>query len=176
MITGGQDARVAKCAQVLGGIEAESCCGAKAPGPLSIPGCAYCLRGIFNHFQLELSRNPPKRLHVCTMTVKVNRHHRRHICRNHLQAPFYRIWIEIQGLRIDIGKYRTGSGASDGTCRSEKAERRGDDGIAWFHSGSHQPQPERVSTRCTTDSLTAAAQSCKFLFESCDFVTQNVFL
>ncbi len=84
--------------------------------------------------------------------------------------------IEIESLRVDIGKNRTRASPYNCAGRGKKAEWRGENLISRLHAGGSQSQPESVGAGGTTSAMFRAAERCQLALERFDFRAENVLL
>ncbi len=81
--------------------------------------------------------------------------------------------IEIQRVRIDVGKYGTRAGAYDGAARGEETERRRDDGIARLHASSGECEPQCVGTGGAADGRRRSDEGRDFALKGFDFGAED---
>ena len=83
---------------------------------------------------------------------------------------------KIEGGRIDVGQHRRGPGAQNRADRGEKAEGRGDDGLAGPNPGGGQRQPQRVGARGAAKGVGHAQLPGRGLLKGGDRLAENELL
>ena len=145
---GRHHAGVARRAQVLGGIKAEGGGVAQRARFHSLPLRAPGLGGVFNQLQPMLLSKTGKGGPVGALAVEMHGQNGSDgRAARAIQNRFDGGGLQIEGGRVDVGQQQRRSGAQNGADRGEKAEWRGDDGIAGTDAGGGQRQPERVGAR-----------------------------
>ena len=81
--------------------------------------------------------------------------------------------IQVERLRIDVGKDRTGSAAHDGAGRGEEGERRGQHQVAGTNPGGGHGQPQGIRAAGAGDGVIDPEKRRDFPFERGNLFAEN---
>ena len=134
---GGDEAGIAECGQVLGGVEAEGGGGAERSGRAEGavgrgPGCAESLGGVLDEDQTgKIVGEALECVPVRALAIEVDGQNG---LKGWAGGSAYEfadcVRREVEGEGVDVGEDGAGSGAENGASRGEEAKRGGDDSAA----------------------------------------------
>src|ERR1035437_6117124 len=188
---GGDHPRVARGAEVLGGIEAKGRGIAQGAGLHPLIICTPGLGGVFDEFEIADFGDVVEGSPVGALAIEVDGEDRANGCAlRTIEEGFDGSRAEVEGGGVDVGKQRSGPGAENGARRGEEAEGGGDDGLAgagvptdgswsvgWRADfGGGQRQPKGVCARGAADGVGHAQPLRCGFFKGGDGLAENELL